>query len=59
MFRCCSSAVRPHRLRITPLPHVRAGRLRALAVGGDKRVPQLPEVPTAAEAGVTGYYSTS
>ncbi len=37
-----------------PLPHVRAGRLRALAVGGDKRVPQLPEVPTAAEAGVTG-----
>jgi tripartite-type tricarboxylate transporter receptor subunit TctC len=42
-----------------PLPHVRAGRLRALAVGGDKRVPQLPEVPTAAEAGVTGYYSTS
>ena len=42
-----------------PLPHVRAGRLRALAVGGDKRVPQLPDVPTAAEAGVPGYYSTS
>jgi tripartite-type tricarboxylate transporter receptor subunit TctC len=42
-----------------PLPHVRAGRLRALAVGGDKRVLQLPEVPTAAEAGVPGYYSTS
>lgn len=42
-----------------PLPHVRAGRLKALAVGADKRAPQLPEVPTAAEAGVAGYYSTS
>lgn len=42
-----------------PLPHVRAGRLRALAVGADKRAPQLPDVPTAAEAGVPGYYSTS
>ena len=42
-----------------PLPHVRAGRLRALAVGEDKRAPQLPDVPTAAEAGVPGYYSTS
>ncbi len=42
-----------------PLPHVRAGRLRALAVGADKRAPQVPDVPTAAEAGVPGYYSTS
>jgi len=42
-----------------PLPHVRAGRLRALAVGGDKRAPQVPDVPTAAEAGVAGYYSSS
>ena len=42
-----------------PLPHVRAGRLKALAVGGDKRAPQVPDVPTAAEAGVPGYYSTS
>ncbi len=42
-----------------PLPHVRAGRLRALAVGGDKRAPQVPDIPTAAEAGVPGYYSTS
>jgi tripartite-type tricarboxylate transporter receptor subunit TctC len=42
-----------------PLPHVRAGRLRALAVSEDKRAPQLPDVPTAAEAGVPGYYSTT
>lgn len=42
-----------------PLPHVRAGRLKALAVGSDKRAPQVPEVPTVAEAGVNGYYSTS
>jgi tripartite-type tricarboxylate transporter receptor subunit TctC len=42
-----------------PLPHVRAGRLRALAVGADKRAPQLPDVPTVAEAGVAGYYSST
>lgn len=42
-----------------PLPHVRAGRLRALAVSEDKRAPQLPDVPTASEAGVPGYYSTT
>jgi tripartite-type tricarboxylate transporter receptor subunit TctC len=40
-----------------PLPHVRAGRLRALAVGGEKRAIPFPDVPTAAEAGMPGYYS--
>lgn len=34
---------------------IRAGRLRALAVTGEKRARQLPEVPTLAEAGVKGY----
>ena len=40
------------------LPHIRAGRLRALAVASDKRFPLLPEVPTASEAGLPGYEAT-
>ena len=35
----------------TVLPHIRAGRLVALAVSGAKRSPLLPEVPTVAESG--------
>jgi tripartite-type tricarboxylate transporter receptor subunit TctC len=40
---------------ITGLPHVRAGKLRALGIGAKARSPALPEVPTIAEAGVPGY----
>jgi tripartite-type tricarboxylate transporter receptor subunit TctC len=40
------------------LNHVRAGKLRALAVSTPKRWPELPEVPTVAEAGVPGYEAT-
>jgi tripartite-type tricarboxylate transporter receptor subunit TctC len=32
--------------------HIKGGKLKALAVTSDKRVPQLPQVPTMAEAGV-------
>ena len=39
---------------ISSQPHVKAGRLRALAVTPAKRVPAMPEVPTFAEAGVPG-----
>lgn len=38
--------------------HLRAGRLRALGVTTTQRWPDLPEVPTIAEAGVAGYEAT-
>jgi tripartite-type tricarboxylate transporter receptor subunit TctC len=40
-------------------PHVRAGRVRALAVTGAQRAHSLPEVPTMIEAGVPGYEVTA
>jgi tripartite-type tricarboxylate transporter receptor subunit TctC len=39
------------------LPHIKSGKLRALATTGAKRDPALPELPTLAEAGVAGYES--
>jgi tripartite-type tricarboxylate transporter receptor subunit TctC len=38
-----------------PLPHIKAGKLRALAVTSAQRSPSLPELPTLAEAGVPGF----
>ena len=37
------------------LPYVKSGRLRALAVARASRLPELPDVPTFAEAGMPGY----
>jgi len=37
------------------LPHVRTGKLRALAVGSAKRARAIPEMPTVAESGVPGF----
>jgi len=40
---------------VQTLTQIRAGKLRALGVGGLKRSPTLPDVPTISEAGVPGY----
>lgn len=37
------------------VPYVHAGRLRALGIGGPRRQPQVPEVPTFHEAGLSGF----
>lgn len=42
----------------TVLPHIKSGRLVALAVSGARRSPVLSEVPTVAEAGYPGYDAT-
>ncbi|HEY8357150.1 MAG TPA: tripartite tricarboxylate transporter substrate-binding protein, partial [Ramlibacter sp.] len=41
------------------MPHVKSGKLRALAVTGARRDPRFPDVPTIAESGVPGYAGTS
>ena len=39
----------------TVMPHIRSGRVRAIAVSTAKRTPALPDVPSAIESGVKGY----
>lgn len=39
-------------------PHIRSGKLRALAVTGQRRLSALPEIPTMAEAGLPGMEAT-
>jgi tripartite-type tricarboxylate transporter receptor subunit TctC len=40
------------------LPHINSGKLRALAITAEKRSPQLPQVPTLRESGITGGEAT-
>lgn len=41
------------------LPHIRAGRMRALAAAGAKRSPALPDVPTMSEAALPGFEAST
>jgi len=41
------------------LPHIKAGSIKLLAVGGTKRSPYLPDVPTITDSGVPGYTMAS
>jgi tripartite-type tricarboxylate transporter receptor subunit TctC len=40
---------------VQSIPHIRSGKLKALATGGARRAAALPDLPTIAEAGVPGY----
>jgi tripartite-type tricarboxylate transporter receptor subunit TctC len=44
---------------ISTVPHVKAGKVRALATTGAKRLSVLPDLPTVAESGVPGYENSS
>ena len=44
---------------ISTVPHVKSGRVRALATTGASRSSALPDLPTVAEAGVPGYENSS
>ena len=44
---------------VQSFPHIKAGRLKALAVLGPRRTALLPEVPTIAESGLPGYALTN
>ena len=41
------------------LPHIKAGKLRAIAVTSTKRAPALPDLPTIAESGIPGFEASS
>ncbi|MDO5624623.1 MAG: tripartite tricarboxylate transporter substrate binding protein [Pseudomonadota bacterium] len=44
---------------VAALPHIQSGKLRALAVGSPRRVSIVPDVPTVAEQGFTGFEAVS
>jgi len=44
---------------LATLPHIKSGRLKALAVAGTKRASAMPDLPTVSEAGVPGFQSGS
>jgi tripartite-type tricarboxylate transporter receptor subunit TctC len=44
---------------VQTVPSIQSGQLRALATGGEKRSPILPDLPTIGESGVPGYVATN
>ena len=44
---------------ITSIPQLRAGKLRAIGFSGNRRAPQMPDVPTLDEAGLKGFEVSS
>ena len=40
---------------ISVIPHIKSGRLKAIAISGETRSPALPQVPTFTEAGLSGF----
>ena len=40
---------------ISAIAHIKSGKLKGIAIGGDQRLPSLPQVPTFAEAGLPGF----
>ena len=40
---------------ISLLPHIQSGKIKPIAISGDKRMPSMPEVPTFTEAGLPGF----
>jgi tripartite-type tricarboxylate transporter receptor subunit TctC len=44
---------------LATLPHIKSGKIKALAIAGKTRSPALPDLPTVSEAGVPGFQSGS
>ena len=44
---------------VAMLPHIKAGKLKGLAVTGSRRLPAMPYLPTIAESGLPGYEASS
>jgi tripartite-type tricarboxylate transporter receptor subunit TctC len=44
---------------MTAQPHIKAGKVKALAISSPKRSPLVPDIPTVAESGLPGFSSVT